>query len=129
MSKLFAILFSGLILVQSFNLNLEDLSKMHVLLEHASFHQETYGDSFVDFITEHYTNNNLENNEDHDEHSELPFKKDHQTCHHANTSFTISQLNFELNNKLFIEVLFDFCYRDSLSLFEKSSIFQPPQIA
>ena len=45
MSKLLAVTYSFLILIQSFNINLEDISKFSALLEHASFHKEMYGDT------------------------------------------------------------------------------------
>ena len=54
MTKLVAILFSTLILFQSSNISFDDLSKLHNLLEHAKFHEATYGDSFIDFLVEHY---------------------------------------------------------------------------
>lgn len=54
MMKFFSIILSSLILVQSLNISLEDISKLNVLLEHAKYHQENYGDSFVEFLSEHY---------------------------------------------------------------------------
>ncbi|MGA1226809.1 MAG: hypothetical protein ACO3VF_06130 [Tamlana sp.] len=40
--------------MQSFNLNIEDISKLNALIEHASYHKEMYGDNFFQFLSEHY---------------------------------------------------------------------------
>lgn len=69
---------TSLILLQSLDIGLEDISKINVLLKHAQFHQEKYGDSFVDFLTEHYGSNEHVSDQ-HKEHKDLPFKKDRIT--------------------------------------------------
>ncbi len=129
MSKLFAILFSSLILVQSLSISFEDFSKLNVLLEHAKFHQETYGDSFFEFLAEHYGENIIQHGIDHEEHEELPFK--HQRdCTHIAFDFTANpRFNLDSNQQSFIQIPFNFFYKESSSLFEKPSIFQPPKLA
>lgn len=127
MAKLFSILFSTLILLQSFNVNPEDFSKISVLMEHASFHQENYGDSFLDFISEHYGSANIEHGAEHEEHDELPFKHEHQTCHHSTTTFTLIGIDFEIKNQIHVEASTNFFYKESHSFFEKPSVFQPPR--
>lgn len=129
MSRFFAILYSSLILIQSLNISFEDISKLNVLLEHASYHQETYGDSIFEFITEHYGEDSLEHSNEHEEHDDLPFKDKHQTCAHVNAPFTLQTLAFNLEHPLFIEIPFNFLYTDSISLFEKPTVFQPPKSA
>lgn len=129
MSKFFAILYSSLIIIQSFNISFEDISKLNVLLEHATYHQEAYGDSFFDFLTEHYGENSIEHSNDHEEHDDLPFKDKHQTCAHVNAPFTLQTLTFNLEHPSFIEIPFNFFYTDSVSLFEKPNVFQPPKLA
>jgi len=129
MSKLLAILFSALILVQSSNISFEDLSKLNVLLEHANYHQEIYGDSFFEFLAEHYGEDMLQHENDHQEHEELPFKHQHD-CTHLTFDFTeIQMFNFDNNQHSFIQIPFNFFYKETSSLFEKPSVFQPPKLA
>ena len=129
MSKVFAILFSTLILVQSSNISFEDFSKLNVLLEHAKFHQESYGDSFFEFLTEHYGESTMQHEDDHEEHQELPFKHQHD-CTHITFDFTANQLfKFENGQHNFRQIPFNFFYKESSSLFEKPSVFQPPKLA
>ncbi|TYQ00075.1 hypothetical protein C7447_101683 [Tenacibaculum adriaticum] len=129
MSKLFAISYSLLILVQSFNINLEDVSKFKVLLEHAEFHQKTYGDSFFEFIAEHYGSEKYTHGSDHKEHENLPFKGDHQMCSHIHIPFTINSTNYNIEHPSFVEIPFNFFYKESHSIFEKHAVFQPPKCA
>lgn len=124
-----AIGYATLILFQSFNISFEDVSKFSTLIEHASYHQEAYGDSFIDFIAEHYGDASISHESDHREHEDLPFKHNHQTCVHANTTFTLHTFDFSLTYHPFIEIPLNFHYKESTSLFEKPSVFQPPRIA
>lgn len=124
-----AIGYATMILFQSFNISFEDVSKFNTLIEHASYHQETYGDSFIDFIAEHYGDATISHESDHQEHEDLPFKHNHQTCVHANTTFTLHAFDFSLAYQPFIEIPLNFHYKESTSLFEKPSVFQPPRIA
>ena len=71
MSKLIAFTYSFLILIQSFNINLEDFSKFSVLLKHAEFHKEKYGDTFFEFLSEHYGDSKVNHEDDHEEHPPL----------------------------------------------------------
>lgn len=98
-------------------------------MEHASYHQETYGDSFVDFISEHYGEASVQHESEHSGHDNLPFKHDHKSCCHANTSFTLQNFDFLSSSESFLEIPFNFYYKESISLFEKPSVFQPPQLA
>lgn len=129
MTKAFSIVFSTLILLQSFNISIEDFSKLSVLLEHAAFHQENYGDSFFEFMSEHYGSDNFEHNTEHDEHQELPFKHDSQTCHHSPTTFMLHSYTVELKQYIYVEGSKNFFYKEPHSLFEKTSVFQPPKQA
>lgn len=129
MSKLVAIFYSVLILFQSLNISFEDLSKFGVLMEHASYHQETYGDSFFDFLSEHYGEASLQLGNDHSEHEDLPFKHIDHNCCHVNTSFTLQNVEFSDSYEAFVEIRLNFHYKESFSLFEKPSVFQPPKTA
>lgn len=128
MHKLVAIVYSVLILTQSFNFSLEDLSKLNTLMAHAEFHQERYGDSFSDFISEHYGDAKFHHETEHEEHEDLPFKHQH-CCTHIALSFTLPNVDFTLDHPMFIEIPCNFFYKESISLFEKPSVFQPPKFA
>ncbi|HLV13961.1 MAG TPA: hypothetical protein VKY41_02190 [Xanthomarina sp.] len=128
MNKLVAITYSVLILVQSFNFGFEDLSRLGVLMEHAEYHQKTYGDSFFDFISEHYGDAKFQHENEHKEHEDLPFKHN-QTCCHTSVSFTVPNINVTLEYPPFVEIPCNFFYKESISLFEKSAVFQPPKFA
>ena len=130
MSKLVVIFYSFLILIQSFNINIEDISKFDALLKHAKYHQDMYGDSFFEFLSEHYGEQMASHQNKHDEHEDLPFKDSHHMFSHINSSFTL----FELITHTFyspssIEVFLNFYYTEPISLFEKTSVFQPPKSA
>mgnify|MGYP000374438095 CR=1 FL=1 len=123
-----AILLSNLILLQSFNIGLEDFSKIKVLLEHAQYHQETYGDSMLDFLVEHYGEKEYKT-PSHKEHKDLPFKQDSLNHNHLPSVFTLNTLVFSLNKAVAIQVQKNYFYKESSSLFEKPSVFQPPKFA
>jgi len=127
MSKVIAITYSFLILFQSFNINLEDFSKFNALLEHAEFHKEMYGDTFFQFLAEHYGDAKEMHENDHKEHKDLPFKDSKHLCTHINTSFIGIVNQFEFNNLEFIEIPFNFHYNETITDSEKTSVFQPPK--
>ncbi|WP_026754170.1 hypothetical protein [Sediminibacter sp. Hel_I_10] len=129
MQKAFAIAFSLLVLVQSLKIGVEDISNLNVLLNHAEFHQNMYGDSFFQFLAEHYGDAVDNHPSDHKDHENLPFKHHHQTCVHSSIAFTFETSSFDLDQQLFIDIPFNFFYEESSSLFEKLSVFQPPKMA
>lgn len=129
MTKLFSIIFANLILFQSFNIGFDDVSKFSTLLEHASFHQENYGDSFFEFLTEHYGEEFKSHSNEHKEHDNLPFKHDQQTCQHVPTIFMLNLTAFEIKQYTLFDTLKTFLYKESYSLYEKPSVFQPPKLA
>lgn len=128
MLKTFAIFLSSLILLQSLDIGLEDISKINVLLEHAQFHQEKYGESFVDFLTEHYGSNEHLSDQ-HKEHKDLPFKKDCITHTHLPSVFTLNAQILELKKSVIVQTQQNYFYKESYSFFEKQSVFQPPKFA
>ena len=94
-------------------------------MEHASFHQEQYGDSFFEFISEHYGEEFKNHSNEHEEHEDLPFKHDHQTP----SIFMLNSLSFQLKKAINVVVHKNFFYKEPHSLFEKPSVFQPPKQA
>lgn len=129
MTKLVSILFANLILFQSFQIGFDDMAKIDDLLEHASYHQDTYGDTFFEFLAEHYTENFSNHEDDHQEHDNLPFKHDSQNCHHTISIFTLSFNNFEIKPNQEIEYKAHFFYKDLYVFINKPSVFQPPKQA
>lgn len=129
MSKLAAISYSLLLLIQSFNINFEDISKFKILLDHANYHEEVYGDSFVDFISKHYGDAEYKHGHNQNEHENLPFKDCKHLLTHINSSFTFHKSNYDFQLTSFVEIRINFFYKESSSLFEKHSVFQPPKFA
>lgn len=127
--KFIAILLSNLILIQSLNIDLENFSKINILLEHAQFHQEKYGDSFFEFLVEHYGEVAEIHENEHEEHQDLPFKDNHHLCAHTSISFIevapkfIFTVDDSVNNSII------FFYKDTFSSFEKQAVFQPPKFS
>ena len=99
------------------------------MFEHAEYHQETYGDSFYQFLAEHYGKTLIVHESDHKEHDDLPFKHHHQTCVHTTAAFTFESITFDLDYEEFIEIPCNFFYKETISSFEKLSVFQPPKHA
>ncbi|WP_370477667.1 hypothetical protein [Tamlana flava] len=130
MSKIVAVLYSFLILVQSVNINIEDLSKFSVLIEHAQFHHEMYGDTFFEFLSEHYGEKKDSHPNDHREHEDLPFKShQHMFCHVNGVFILAPELTYQLNTHSFQDIPRNFFYKETTSFFEKTSVFQPPKLA
>lgn len=130
MGKPIVIIYSFLILIQSFNINIEDISKFNALLEHSKYHKQMYGDTFFEFLSEHYGNEMASHENKHKSHENLPFKDDHHMCSHINTSFTIlAPLVYDVYSQTIVETSINFFYKESFSSFEKPSVFQPPKLA
>ena len=130
MPKLLSILLSSLIFIQSFNISLYDLSNFGIMIEHMDFHKENYGDTISDFVSVHYGNTKIlhsDDHEHHDDHDKLPFRSDPQTSQNVSSVFIVNNTNFNFKHDFFIEIPFNFFYKESQSQFEKASIFQPPQ--
>lgn len=89
-----------LFLLQGFGLTLDlccELPKISNLLEHYEEHNETFGDSFMEFIAEDYfTFDGSKKHHEDSNHEELPFQGNHHCCAHSlvyyslNTEFEIS---------------------------------------
>ena len=128
MSKIVAFTYSFLILFQSLNISFEDISKFSALIEHAQYHKAIFGDSFFQFLDEHYGDSSIAHGHANtNDHEKLPFKHDHQRCQHLNSVFTINSNIFQFEEEEFMEIPFNYFYKETHSLFEKPSIFQPPK--
>lgn len=129
MSKILAFTYSFLILIQSFNINLEDFSKISALVEHAQFHKEKYGDTFFEFLAEHYGDDRHDHENNHQEHKDLPFNDGNHMCSHINNSFLNVANTFDFKSQEPVEIPVNFYYKDMFTSFEKTSVFQPPKHA
>ena len=132
MAKLFSIMMSGLILIQSMDIAFDDIAQFDELLEHADFHAEKYGDNLLVFISKHYGELKEQHDKDHKEekkdHEELPFQK-----HCACSSFTamaiitaFPDLPSLQNNECPVA---NFNYRAPTSSPHTKGLLQPPQFA
>lgn len=130
MAKFFSIIISGLILIQSFNIQLNDVLKIDVYLHHLQYHVDEYGDDLFDFISKHYgelKDMHVKNHQEEEkDHSQLPFRND--GCFQSITLYLVqkNRLTFDLNSLILYRSSF-FYYLDLFSTFEKQKIFQPPQ--
>ena len=130
MGKAVIIFYSFLILVQSFNINTESILKLSAFMEHARYHKELYGDSFVTFLSEHYGNLKETHQNEHKEHENLPFKEHHHMLCHVHVPFILNQNTYYITvYNVLKEHPKNFFYKEFFSSFEKPSVFQPPKAA
>lgn len=132
MAKLFSIVMSVLILVQSFDIAFSDITQIDELLEHADFHAEKYGDNLLVFISKHYGELKDQHNKDHKEekkdHEKLPFQN-HCSC--TSTVAIVSNTNFlQINSLQTTESTeANFYYQPPTSSLHAKGLFQPPRPA
>ena len=130
MIKLISIVLSSFILLQSFQIHLGDMVQLDELMEHAKFHNDTYGDSFIVFISKHYGELKVEHNKKHQEeqedHEQLPFQ--HSSLIAGSSVFVLNDVKVDISNapnldqrkaSFFYQIKDYECY--------KSGILQPPQ--
>ena len=132
MNKLFSIVLSSVILLQSFGMHIDDLVQIDEFIEHAQFHSEQYGDNVLVFISKHYGElkaaHDKEHQEEKQEHEQLPFQ------HH---SHTMSVMDFAINTGVpelnTVDILdfrtFNFHYQPPSSSLHSEGILQPPRQA
>lgn len=132
MKKLFSILFSIIILIQSFGINLNDLSQIGEFIGHAQFHNEQYGDNVIVFISKHYGELKADHNRDHQEekedHERLPFNHSH--CSHTSsiTAFVLNMGKDDFKTFEFLEFKeHTFFYQAPSSSLHSEGILQPPR--
>ncbi|MBD0849374.1 hypothetical protein [Maribacter arenosus] len=130
MLKFFSIGLSCLVLLQSLNLDLDDLAHIDDLMEHAQFHAEKYGDNFFVFLSKHYGDLQDEHAQDHHEeqnkHEELPFNN--PCCSHILTVYIVNKYQIPaIMATPLVDYSANFYYSDNYSFLEKSDIFQPPK--
>lgn len=132
MARACSLLLSALLLIQSMNLDMRDLLQLNDLLEHARFHSDKYGDTFLVFLSKHYgaleEAHKEAHQEEQQEHEELPFN--HQACNHVVAPFVLFGKPFPvLKSGPPAATRSNFYYQESYSSLESFEIFQPPRNA
>ena len=126
-TKIFAVIFSSFILVQSFNIHLDDVFKLQELYEHAQFHQKKYGDDIFVFLSKHYGSLKEKHKKKHQKESkQLPF--DHHSGFENAHAFVFYKI--KCSTQISEPILFqssNFFYQETYASLEKSDIFQPPR--
>ncbi len=118
------------ILLQGIGLTFQSILEVGDLLEHYRFHEETYGDDFISFLSKHYgelkQDHNQKHQEEHQDHEKLPFEHPCQS-----TALTIylpvSSANLIDHWGYALESQSQFRYLDSYSFFLEDGPFQPPK--
>jgi hypothetical protein len=131
MDKVFSLLLSALLLVQSVNVEMSDVLGFSDLVDHARFHTEKYGDTLLVFLSKHYGTLEQEHKkvhrEEQQEHEELPFN--HHACNHTVVPFVLFGKPLPpLRSGSVVDTRPNFFYQESSSSFEKFEIFQPPRL-
>jgi hypothetical protein len=130
MNKLFSIVLSTVILLQSFGMQIDDLVQIDEFIAHAQFHSEQYGDNVLVFISKHYGElkvaHDQEHQEERKEHEQLPFQHSSQTL--CVTDFAFNNSFLELNDLILPEFrTFNFYYQAPFSSLHSEGILQPPR--
>jgi len=130
MIKITSIAISALILVQSFNVHLNDIIELDELIEHAQFHAEEHGDNFIVFISKHYGELKAEHSQKHqeeqEEHEQLPFQHQGQTA--TLSAFVLHQtMLYPVEIDLVIHLDSNYFYQASYHSLAQEGLFQPPR--
>jgi len=131
-NKLFSIVLSSFIMLQSFGVHYDDVIQLDELIEHAQFHSEQYGDNIVVFLSKHYGELKADHQRDHQEekkdHEKLPFN--HSSSHTCVADVIIDTYKSELNNIEFLDYKpSNFYYQAPSSSLHSQGILQPPRIS
>lgn len=130
MSKLFAISFSFLILIQSIGLSINDIAQIDDFIEHAQFHNKEYGDNVFVFISKHYGElkviHDKEHQEEKEDHEQLPFQ--HQSHVSCTSVFIANTTKEEIKIPEFLEYkTHHFFYQEPSSSLHLEGLLQPPR--
>jgi len=132
-NKLFSILLSSLIMLQSFGVHYDDIVQLDELIEHAQFHNEQYGDNIIVFLSKHYgelkADHQREHQEEKKDHEKLPFN--HSGASHISVADVfINSYKSELNVLEFSDYSdANFYYQAPSSSLHSQGILQPPRIS
>jgi hypothetical protein len=121
---------SILLLSQSMNIHLADLSKLDELIEHATYHQKEYGDDWIAFFQKHLGSKSEKHlhQEHQDKHQNLPHH-DH-LCSTVLPVVVLEEENDFLDfSKLASKEKQTVNYTEHYTFLSYSDIFQPPRQA
>lgn len=130
--KLSSFFLALLLLFQGTFWNMDDVTRMGTLIEHAKFHADAYGDNFLVFLSKHYGELQAEHNEQHKEerpqHESLPFQT--HSCVLIIADLTCLAQNYTLTNILINNnTPQNFHYQENYASLACFDIFEPPRLA
>ena len=132
MSKLISIVLSSLMLIQSFQISINDIMQLDELIEHAQFHKQEYGDNFLVFLSKHYGEQKAahteHNHKEQSDHEQLPF----QCQGHYVSLLAIMQLPFQPSSNPFesnTTTEANFHYLNLYASLSDTQLLQPPRQA
>ncbi|MCX2720125.1 hypothetical protein [Lentiprolixibacter aurantiacus] len=130
--KLSSFFLALLLLFQGMFWNLEDASRIGVLIEHAKFHSEAYGDSFMEFLSKHYGEFHQEQDQRHQEeqsqHENLPLQNHSYVLVVADITYMTTHYPLQ-HSVAGNNTLPNFHYQINYASLTCSEIFQPPRLA
>lgn len=129
--KLASFFLALLLLFQGTYWNMDDISRMGVLIEHAKLHSDAYGDNFWVFLSKHYGELQKEHDSnDHtgqSQHEDLPFQSN--SCVLILANLTCLSANYTLTNTLANNTApQNFHYQDNYASLDCFDIFEPPRL-
>lgn len=132
MSKIFSIVLSSVILLQSLGIHYDDIVQMDNLIQHAEFHNDRYGDNIIVFLSKHYgelkADHQREHQEEKEDHEKLPFN-DHSHITSV-TAFVLDAFSTELNQLELSDYHPPvFHYQAPSSSVHSEGILQPPRFS
>ena len=132
MIRLTSILLSSLMLLQSLHFGVSDLTQLDELLEHASYHQQQFGDSFLSFLSKHYGDQKEKHQQDHREeqpdHEQLPFQQIPQHISGHSQFYMPGRLHWESLQDNGETQSHNFFYLSGSPVVHTDGIFQPPRL-
>ncbi len=128
--KLFSLFSSLIILLQSFGIQVNDISRMDKFIEHAQFHSDRYGDGIVVFIAKHYgelkSDHAIDHQEEKEDHDQLPFQ--HHSHLSSSSSFILNSFKEEIKSiELRVLNKHYFHYQEPSSSLHLEGLLQPPR--
>ena len=112
------------------NVKYNDIFQLDEFIEHAQFHMDEYGDSFLVFISKHYGDLKDEHHKKHEEekpdHENLPFQQQSQIA--ASVVFIVDLNSFEKPKSECLSCSENhFYYQNNYSSLYNKGVFQPPK--
>lgn len=132
MQRVLAGLMIPLVLLQAMHLSFRDLVQLDEFVQHAQFHQQQYGDSFLVFVSKHYgelkSEHEQNNQEERPDHEQLPFQI--STIGGSAVAIAVTRSTMDFGYTEFSESnAINAHYLSSTSDSFDRGVFQPPQIA